>query len=85
MDQKTAVSIAKHYIAEIYRDEHVREIGLEEIRKDHHDNWIITIGFKRENISNDDNIFSAMGNNNSRIYKVLEIDSEGNVESMSNR
>lgn len=85
MDQKTAVSVAKQYIAEIYSDEHVREIGLEEIRKDHYDNWIITIGFRRENVSDFGNIFASMGKMNSRVYKVLEINAEGNVESMRNK
>jgi hypothetical protein len=46
MDNKEAIKIAKDYVAEIFADEGVKNLGLEEIQ---HDNgtWEITIGFTR--------------------------------------
>lgn len=48
MNVKEAVGIAKNYVADIFADEHITEIGLEEIETSEDGSiWHVTIGFKR--------------------------------------
>ena len=48
MDMKEAVEIAKEYFANLYDDEHIRNVGLEEAKFGRESNtWKITIGFFR--------------------------------------
>ena len=48
MDVKEAVRSAKDYLAELYVDEEVVNVGLEEVRFDYDsDKWFVTIGFSR--------------------------------------
>lgn len=46
MDVKQAVKRAKDYVADIYSDEEIFNLGLEEARFSESENsWIITVGF----------------------------------------
>ena len=48
MDVREAVSIAREYISDVYAEEEIQGIGLEEIRFDDAGNiWRVTIGFFR--------------------------------------
>jgi hypothetical protein len=48
MEVKDAVKLAKGHVAELFADERVDEIGLEETEYlDGKDEWRITIGFRR--------------------------------------
>jgi hypothetical protein len=48
MQVKEAVSLAKRYIQEVFTDEKIDNIGLEEVEFDDKSNiWSITIGFSR--------------------------------------
>ena len=48
LDVKEAVRTAKDYLAELYIDEEVVNVGLEEVRYDYDtDKWHITVGFSR--------------------------------------
>lgn len=48
MDAKAAVSLAKHKIAELFADEGIKNLGLEEIDYDENAHvWKVTIGFTR--------------------------------------
>lgn len=47
MDNKAAIKIAKNYVAEIFAEEHVSDIALEEINRPDPNIWEITIGFNR--------------------------------------
>ena len=48
MEVKEAVTLAKDYISEIYADEGISEIGLEEVEFHPEDKfWDVTIGFRR--------------------------------------
>ncbi len=48
MDVKEAVRTAKEYIAELFTDETITNIGLEEVEfNDTSNNWEVTIGFSR--------------------------------------
>ena len=48
MEVKEAVKIAIDYIAEVFSDENLSNIGLEEITFDEiNDSWNVTVGFSR--------------------------------------
>lgn len=48
MDVKEAIGIAKEYFSNLYDDERIRNVGLEEAKFDREsDTWKITIGFFR--------------------------------------
>lgn len=48
MDVKEAVRTAKNYIAELFTDETITNVGLEEVKfDDTSNNWEVTIGFSR--------------------------------------
>ncbi|WP_075995420.1 hypothetical protein [Salaquimonas pukyongi] len=49
MDVKKAIKIAKTYVADIFSDEKIDHLGLEETGFDESKNvWLITIGFARK-------------------------------------
>ena len=89
MDVKQVVGMAKEYIAELYHDEEIMYVGLEEVYFDHEiDKWQVTIGFARP--------WDGMGGRNpvtrdsvgvrSRSYKVACInDKTGQIESIKDR
>jgi hypothetical protein len=48
MDVKQAVAIAKKHIGELFADEQVSNLGLEEVEFDEAENcWNVTVGFSR--------------------------------------
>lgn len=52
MEVKDAVRLAKRHVAELFADEKIDEIGLEETEyDDRKDEWQITIGFRRTLVS----------------------------------
>jgi len=48
MDVKGAIATAKHYVKDVYAEEEVTNLGLEEVE---HvlaaGNWVVTLGFSR--------------------------------------
>ena len=48
MDVKDAVRLAKKYIGEVFADDSISNVGLEEVEFDHRSEvWKITVGFHR--------------------------------------
>ena len=48
MDVKEAVAVAKGYLTDVYTDERIVNLGLEEVEfDDRSDTWCITLGFSR--------------------------------------
>lgn len=88
MDVKDAVRTAKEYLAELYADEEVINVGLEEVRYDYDtDKWHITIGFSRPWDRKNPFVgpLSESGRAD-RAYKELCInDADGRVESLKVR
>ena len=83
MDVKEAVQVAKNYVIELFGEEGISEVGLEEVDLDQSNNWIVTIGFSRPW---DRNIDSVLGGRVSRSYKVIRIqDGDGKVLSVKDR
>ena len=46
MDVKEAAKLAKEYVADLFRDEGIGNVGLEEIEL-HGQTWEVTVGFSR--------------------------------------
>lgn len=88
MDVKEAVGIAKSHILDLFADENLKHLGLEEVEHDvmSHE-WVITLGFSRpwDEPSNPLASF-AQSSVPHREYKVLRIsDTTNQVRSVKNR
>ncbi len=91
MDAKDAIATAKRYVSEVYADELVTNLGLEEIEHVPADgNWIITLGFSRPwntPRTRAQEVLENLGAVSSlrRSYKVITVSDDGSVLSMKNR
>lgn len=74
MNVSQAVRKAKDYVGELYADEGISRIGLEEIRFDE-GTWAVTIGFVRSfNDQPAGQLATALRNDpRRRIYKIVRI------------
>ena len=87
MDVKAVVQRAKTYVADLFDDEEISNVGLEEVEFDDSvDRWIVTIGFSRPwDQKNTFNVALGVGRAG-RSYKVLQIaDLDGRVVSLRDR
>ena len=86
MDAKQAVHIAKNHVAEIFSDEPIENVGLEEIEFDTIKNiWVVTIGFSRF-WGHPSNFVRALDSDAARTFKTVRIDDEsGRVRSVKHR
>ena len=83
MDVKQAVEIARKYVEELFAEEQIMNVKLEEIDAEELGYWRITIGFSRPLITN---FSSLLGSEKSRTYKVVLVrDRDGQVLSVKNR
>ena len=85
MEVRMAIEKAKECVREIYKDEPIVEVGLEEVEFMEKENvWAITVGFLR-NWRSERNAISALAIP-TRTYKVVRIrDKDGSFESLRNR
>ena len=86
MDVKEAVQTAKKYVAELFTDETIANVGLEEVVfNDTSNNWEITIGFSRP--WQKDSLAASLGNQPpGRSYKLVCInDNDGHITSLTDR
>lgn len=88
MDVKEAARAAKQHIIELFGEEGINFVGLEEIKLDYDsDNWFITVGFNREW----EQVKSPLGHPimtraEGRAYKVVCIDDkDGKILSVEDR
>lgn len=88
MKVRQAVEIAKDYVRELYRDEPVTRLGLEEVEfvddgSDSH--WRITIGFVR--LWEASSLVDALESRaTARTYKVVAVNAaDGSVRSVKHR
>ena len=79
------VQAAKEHVAEIFADEPIDNVGLEEVEFDELNRvWAVTIGFSRYWGRSMDNVFRALGT--ARDFKVVRIEDEtGRVQSVKHR
>ncbi len=87
MNVKEAVSAAKGFIQDLFADEGITDIGLEEVEFDEpEDEWRVTIGFTRPWDKAGGIATFASPTNPRRTYKVVHISGEtGKVASVKNR
>jgi len=91
MDDKEAIAAAKKYVNEVYADEQVTNLGLEEIEHNvSAGTWVITLGFSRPwntPRTRAQEVLENLGAVSSlrRSYKVVTITEDGTVLSMRNR
>ena len=86
MDVKQAVQMAKEHVAELFADEPIENVGLEEVEFDESSQvWMVTIGFSRFwGGRTQDNIVRALGT--ARDFKIVRIeDGSGRVQSVKHR
>lgn len=88
MNVKQAVSNAKMYVADLFADEDLRNLGLEEVELDSQTNeWIVTIGFSRP-WDEPKNTLAALASGSAarRAFKVVRISNAStDVVSVKNR
>ena len=90
MDVKEAVGIAKRYVTDLFADEMITHVGLEEVMSDERSgDWKVTIGFSPHwNQLNSLTAALLVGhpNRHHRSYKVVRIsDRDGHVISLTDR
>lgn len=89
MNVKEAVAHAKAHILDLFADENLANVGLEEVELEAQTGeWFVTIGFSRPWDEPRNALASALSNPNAlrRAYKVLRIsDNTGHVLSVKNR
>ena len=73
----SAVEIAKRHVQELFHDENLSNLGLEEIEfDDDNKEWVVTVGFSRP-WDEPKNAFAALAKSTSaplRSFKVVRID-----------
>ena len=90
MDVKEAVGMAKNYVADLFDDEVISQIGLEEVVLDElSGEWKVTVGFARgwnqTDTTNPPALIRRL-NPRERSYKVVRIkDIDGRVISLTDR
>ena len=83
MEVKQAVKEAKKYIQELFGEEEILNLGLEEVELDEEGIWRVTVGFSRPWEQSVDNVLRA---GNARAYKMVLIrDRDRSVLSVKNR
>ena len=90
MDAKEAIARAKSYVMDLYEDEHVSQLGLEEIEHDlFQQNWIVTLVLSRPwdtPKTRAQEVLESLGAASGlrRSYKVVRLSDDGSVISMKN-
>lgn len=83
MNVKEAVRVAKAHIIDLFEEEGIVDVGLEEVDFESSDTWVVTIGFSRPW---NRTVGSVMGGRPSRSYKAVRIqDVDGEVLSVRDR
>ena len=89
MTAKEAITAAKEYVQDLFRDEAIAQVGLEELDfRDAARAWDVTIGFTRQlsNPRNPTGAFAALlGASGERVYKVVRISEDGEILSLKHR
>ncbi len=85
MDVKEAVKVAKTYVADVFGDEGLFNLGLEEVEHDA-DVWRVTLGFSRPWNTVRNTMTLITGETAPRrSYKVVSINEDGEIVSVRNR
>ncbi len=86
MDVKEAAKLAKEYVADLFAEEGIGNVGLEEIELRADQYWYVTVGFSRPWDQGGLATITLGQKGLRRSFKVLRIDNDsGNVESVKDR
>lgn len=87
MDVKEAINLARDYVKDVFAEEHITALGLEEIEFDEsNDTWRVTVGFTRPWDRPQTAFEFAVVKPLQRTYKLLTIsDNTSKVLSVKNR
>lgn len=86
MDVKEAVQTARDYVADLFADEGITDIQLEEVLlTDLEDDVQITIGFIRPWGEDTGELVERLGLQRERTYKVVHIGDDGRVKAVTDR
>ncbi|WP_420463097.1 hypothetical protein [Candidatus Palauibacter sp.] len=89
MTAKEAITAAREHVQDLFRDEGIARVGLEELDfRDAPRAWDVTIGFTRR-LPNPDSpmssIAAALGASGERVYKIVRISEDGEIMSLKHR
>ena len=86
MDVKEATNKARTYVTEVFAEEEISQLGLEEVMYDHKaDQWRITMGFARP-WDQQHTMAVKMGLKTPRAYKVVHIQNDdGSIIGLTDR
>ncbi|HGM5002518.1 TPA: hypothetical protein ACKPZR_003472 [Serratia marcescens] len=81
MEVKDAVKTAISYVKDLYADENITNVGLEEVVQDGPGPaWVVTVGFSRPwDFPTQSFATTLQGRNPTRQYKAVKIDGNGKV------
>ncbi len=88
MDVKAAVKLAKEHVLDLFAEENISNLGLEEVQRDsEHGCWLVTLGFSRPWDEPRNTLASlAQSNLPHRSYKIVYIDDKAEqVKGVKNR
>lgn len=88
MNAKEAIQVAKTGLLDMFEDEDPQDIRLEEIEQNNIGNWVITLSYFQKPSSRDNSGLMAIAaaiNVNNRTYKLVTVNTMGEVESIKIR
>lgn len=86
MDVKEAVQTARDYVADLFADEGITDVQLEEVLvTDLMEDLQITIGFVRPWSDDAGELVKRLGLKRERTYKVVHIGDDGRVKGVTDR
>jgi len=85
MDVSQAVAAAKRRFVEVFKDEHVENVGLEEVEGTEDSGWYITLGFNRPYVLAGLAVQLVPTANRPRDYKIVHVSKDGELLSIKNR
>ena len=87
MNVKEAVKLAKEHVLDLFAEENITNLGLEEVNfYDADGEWIVTLGFSRP-WDEPRNALASLAQSTApqRSYKIVRIADDGTVKGVSNR
>ena len=86
MDVKEAAQMSREYVADLFGDEGISEVRLEEVViDDGTGDWCITIGFDRPWENTRGSLGERLGLRGERAYKVVRMNQDRRVKSVTDR
>lgn len=87
IDVKEAIQISRNYLSELYRNDEIRDLSLEEVELSEDNRfWLVTLTFTQQLTQPLNPIEAMTGPKYARLTKEVKIDADtGQVRSMKNK